>query len=78
MPSEAEADSLWILDIQRMKQLWRDIRGVLRGAAVQAVAKLVAALLAALGAATVVDPQLGVDARNAALVQPPEAVVPRP
>lgn len=61
-----------------MKQIWRDIRAVLRGAAVQAVAKLVAGLLALLGAATVVEPQAAVDLRNGVLLQEPEVVVPRP
>lgn len=56
---------------------WRAIRDVLRSAAVQAAAKILAGVLALLGAATVAQPQLGVDLRNAALVQPPEAVVPR-
>lgn len=60
-----------------MKFPWRDIRGVLRGAVVQAVAKLVAGLLALLGAATVVEPQAGVDLRNGVLLQPAETVVPK-
>lgn len=60
-----------------MKQLWRDIRGVLRGAVVQTVAKLLAGLLGLLGAATAVDPQAGVDLRNGVLLQGPEVVVPK-
>lgn len=60
-----------------MKQIWRDIRAVLRGAAVQAVAKLVAGLLALLGAVTAVEPQAAVDLRNGVLLQEPEAVVPK-
>lgn len=57
-----------------MKQTWRDIRALLRGAVVQTVVKLVAGLLALLGGATVVDPQLGVDLRNGVLQQPDETV----
>lgn len=41
-----------------MKQIWRDIRAVLRGAAVQAVGKLIAGLLALFGAVSAVDPDV--------------------
>lgn len=60
------------------KQIWRDFRELLHGAAVQAVAKLVAGLLAILGGLTVVEPQAAVDVRNAALLQQPEVVAPKP
>lgn len=53
---------------------WRVIRDVLRNAAVQAAARILAGLLALLGGATVVDPQVAVDLRNAALGQAPEVV----
>lgn len=61
-----------------MKQIWRTARDVLQAAARQAVVRLLAGLLGLLGLTTAVDPQAGVDLRNAALVQPPEAVVPKP
>lgn len=41
-----------------MKQIWRDIRAVLRGAVVQAVAKAIAGLLAVFGAVSAVDPDV--------------------
>lgn len=61
-----------------MKTVWLTLRGVLRNAAVQAVARLLAGLLALLGGATAVDPQAGVDLRNAVLRQEPEQVVAKP
>lgn len=67
-----------LLKVKRMKFPWHTVRAVLHNAAVQLVARLAAALLAALGAVTAVDPQAAVDLRNAALVQPPEAVVRKP
>lgn len=41
-----------------MKQIWRDIRGVLRGAAVHALVRAVAGLLALFGVASAVDPDV--------------------
>lgn len=61
-----------------MKNLWRTLRGVLHNAAVQAAAKVLAGLLAALGGLTAAQPQLGVDVRNAVLLQEPEQVVAKP
>lgn len=60
-----------------MKFPWHTVRAVLQNAAVQAVARVLAGLLAVLGGTTAVAPQAAVDLRNAALVQPPEELVPK-
>lgn len=51
-----------------MKKLWRDVRGVLQGAAAQAAIKIVVGLLALLGAGTALDPSVGQAAHDALAV----------